>query len=126
MNLPADFLARGLADGTITDTARPQHREDVDEAEFQAEVVRRAKQLGWDAYHPYYSQKSRAGYPDLTLWRERVVWMELKAETGRLRPDQMVVIDALRKAGAEVYVFRPRDWPQIESVLRTKKEATGA
>lgn len=122
-----EAVQRALLDGSAHEANKPFHPEDyASEAAFQAEVLSRAKQLGWDGYHPYYSQKSREGYPDLTLWRERVVWMELKSPTGKLTTEQMIVIDRLRKAGAEVYVFRPCDWPKIEEVLNARKDGTAA
>ena len=54
------------------------------------------------------------GFPDLVLAREGVViFAELKAEKGRLRPDQEKWIAAL---GA-CYVWRPSDWPAILQIL---------
>jgi len=59
------------------------------------------------------------GYPDLTMVRgERLVFAELKAVGGRLGDDQVVLLDALRETPAEVYCWRPADWPQIREVLR--------
>ena len=54
----------------------------------------------------------------MLLVRERVVWIELKSETGRLSPEQAAWIDALKAAGQEVYVWRPDQWPEIREVLR--------
>jgi hypothetical protein len=51
--------------------------------------------------------KDIAGLPDLLLIRERCVWIELKSATGRLRPSQKRILEALRAAGQEVYVWRP-------------------
>jgi hypothetical protein len=58
------------------------------------------------------------GYPDLTLTRNgRLIFAELKADGGRLRPDQELWLEALRKIAAEVYCWRPTDWSEIEDVL---------
>lgn len=57
------------------------------------------------------------GFPDLVLLRERVIFVELKTKEGRLRPDQVVWLDGLRAAGQEVYVWRPSDWEEVQTVL---------
>jgi VRR-NUC domain len=58
-----------------------------------------------------------AGQPDLILIRERVVWVELKAAGGRLRPAQKRVLEALRQAGQEVYVWWPQHLDEAREVL---------
>jgi VRR-NUC domain len=78
----------------------------------------RAARPAWRHYHTRRSTGSVAGFPDLTLWRERVVFAELKTERGRVTRDQWAVLDGLRAAGAEVYVWRPSDRPEIERILR--------
>jgi hypothetical protein len=98
------------------------------EAEFQQQVTDLARQLGWGVCHVSDSRRvtasgrvvgdsSAAGLPDLILIRERVVWAELKAPRGRLRPRQVEFIAALEGAGQEVYVWRPADWDQLVAVL---------
>lgn len=79
-----------------------------------------ARMLGWAAYHTLRSKGSEAGYPDWTLVRERVVWVELKREQGVLSDAQVRWISALRKANAEVYVIRPRHLEAIAAVLQTR------
>lgn len=88
------------------------------EDEFQTEFVALFKRQGWKGYHPFDSRKSVAGYPDWTLVRDRVVWIELKTEEGVASADQLNWIDDLKKAGAEVYLFRPSDWQEIAEVLK--------
>lgn len=77
-----------------------------------------ARMLGWKAYHTLRSQGSESGYPDWTLIRERVVWLELKREKGVVSDTQAEWITALLKAGAEVYVVRPRHLEAIAHVLQ--------
>lgn len=77
-----------------------------------------ARMLGWKAYHTLRSQGSEPGYPDWTLIRERVVWLELKTEKGIISDAQVAWITALRKAGAEVYIVRPRHLEAIAHVLQ--------
>lgn len=79
-----------------------------------------ARMLGWAAYHTLRSKGSEAGYPDWTLVRERVVFLELKREQGVLSDAQVRWITALRKANAEVYVIRPRHLEAIAAVLQTR------
>lgn len=60
-----------------------------------------------------------AGFPDLVLVRgDRLVFAELKSETGQLTAEQEAWRDALRATHGECYLWRPSDWPQIEEVLR--------
>jgi hypothetical protein len=49
---------------------------------------------------------------------ERLVAAELKTEQGRLGPGQREWLAALAAVGAEVAVWTPADWPQIEATLR--------
>jgi hypothetical protein len=49
-----------------------------------------------------------AGFPDLVLLGDRVAFVELKTDTGRVRPDQQIWLDGLRAAGQAVYVIRPQ------------------
>lgn len=89
----------------------------LSEAAFMRQVLDLARLLKWRPYHTHDSRRSNAGFPDLCLVRERVVWIELKSNGGKLRPDQTAWVEDLRRAKAEVYVFRPSDWPEIERVL---------
>jgi hypothetical protein len=58
-----------------------------------------------------------AGFPDVVLVRERVLFIELKAERGRPSPQQVEWLRALLGAGAEVYVVRPRNLYVVAAVL---------
>lgn len=88
------------------------------EREFQREVVKRALIFGWRCYHTYDSRRSAAGFPDLVLVRERVIFAELKTETGKLGKEQQEWIGALANAGMEAHVWRPSDLEEIVRVLR--------
>lgn len=89
-----------------------------DEKEFQAAIIKEAKKLLWDCFHVTNSRRSKAGFPDIVLWRERMIYAELKTEKGITSAAQETVIAGLRAAGAEVYVWRPSDWSQIVEVLK--------
>lgn len=87
------------------------------EGEFQEAIEKIAKEKGWQWYHTRDSRKSRRGWPDLVLWRDRIVYMELKDEDGVASADQLTTIEQLKAAGGEVYLFRPSDWLEIVRVL---------
>lgn len=90
----------------------------ISEQAFQRLVVECAEWNGWWWWHDEDSRRNARGLPDLLLVRDRCIWLELKKERGRIRPAQIEVMERLRAAGAEVYLFRPSDWPEIEAVLR--------
>jgi hypothetical protein len=92
----------------------------LSEKAFLVQVTALAKLLGWLLYHTHDSRRSEPGFPDLVLLRERVVWAELKTDAGRLTPAQAAWVEALRRAGQEVYLWRPGDWGQIQAVLAVK------
>jgi hypothetical protein len=98
------------------------------EAQFQAVVVDVARFNGWRVFHVHDSRRQvrpgvlvgdrdTAGFPDLVLVRDRVIYRELKTDTGRLTAGQEAWLAALRRAGEDVDVWRPRDWPRIEAEL---------
>jgi len=90
----------------------------VPESEFLQQVKDLAKLCGWLVYHTLDSRGSDAGFPDLVLVRRgRVVFAELKSETGKATPMQQRWLIELGNAGAAVHLWRPSDWPQIEAVI---------
>jgi hypothetical protein len=95
------------------------------EADFQARVLKRARALGWTAYHTHWSKHSEAGFPDLCLVRgPRLLFAELKVWP-RLAPQpaQVAWLERLRAVpGVEVYLWA-WEWPgtvedEIAAVLR--------
>lgn len=89
------------------------------EAQWQQTVVELAKLCGWLVYHTYDSRRSEPGFPDLVLVREqRLVFAELKTDRGRIRPEQQEWLERLHETGAEVYVWRPRDFELVHRRLR--------
>jgi len=80
-----------------------------------------ARTLGWGpCYHTLRSKGSASGFPDWVLVRERVVFLELKTETGKVSGAQAAWIRALHTAGQEVYVVRPRHLEEIAKVLAAR------
>lgn len=89
----------------------------ISEKQWQAQVIQLAKLSGWAVYHPFLSIHSERGFPDLTLVRERLVFVELKSEKGTLKPDQEKWIERLRQAKVEVYCWKPSDFEEALRVL---------
>ena len=99
--------------------ARPK----VSERELQGVVIDLAHTLGWKVAHfrsvatrrpdgsvRYMTpvQADGAGFPDLVLVRrDRILFVELKAQRGQLETAQLDWLGALRFAGAETHVWKP-------------------
>ncbi len=93
------------------------------EQQFQKVVEEIAKEKGWKTYHvPYEDGRRPPGFPDLVLVRDKVLFRELKTDTGELSASQRVWINQLRKAGANVEVWRPEDMEIIERQLENIEE----
>lgn len=102
------------------------------EREFQRQVTELAALLGWHVAHFRPAQTARgwrtpvqgslgAGWPDLVLVRvrdRRLVFAELKSETGRVSSRQAEVHGLLEAAGHPVNLWRPADIEAIAEALR--------
>ena len=106
----------------------------INEKAFQAKVIELARTMGWTVAHfsdsrrqvkpgVFVGDKDAAGFPDLVLVRERVLFRELKAEKGRLSDKQAQWIADLEHAGADVKVWRPSDWVDVEQTLTRRRAA---
>lgn len=103
------------------------------EKQWQAQVLAYARLHGWRYWRDAATnvprrcsacgavrtvKRNAAGHPDLLLIRRpQLIWVELKAEDGRVDADQQAWIDELRACGQTVYVWKPADWPEVERVL---------
>lgn len=114
----------------------------ISETKFLARVVQLARLNGFRIprenpleepldliYHPWNSQRSTPGYPDLTLVHpERlvIIFAELKSESGRVKPEQKLWKEVLQRVedasgGRVLYrLWRPSDWPEIVRDLGEK------
>lgn len=94
----------------------------IKEKEFLQLVKDAARVHGWLTYHNLDARGSDPGFPDLVLVRPPVVlFVELKTERGRVRPEQQTWIDKLklcRRVDADV--VRPHHWPELVKVLRAR------
>lgn len=94
---------------------------DLTEKDWDRQLRQLTDTLGWARYHTLRSKGSTAGYPDLTLVRERVVWIELKTERGKLTAPQKDWLRRLHTAGCEAYVARPSDLETLAVVLAVRR-----
>ena len=109
------------------------------EAQFQRSVIELAQLNGWKVAHFRTAQNSKgawrtpvaadgAGFPDLVLVKDRVIFAELKTNRGRVRPEQRAWHDALTEARVkaqstgvvDAVVWRPKDWDDILATLNTR------
>ena len=109
----------------------------VNERQFQAAVMELARWQGWKAFHPLPAQNERGhwrtatqgdiGFPDLVLVHpERgVIFAELKTAIGKLSDAQNDWLTCLHAAGAEAYVWRPRDINDIKDRLTRSPNELG-
>ena len=97
------------------------------EAELTRAVRVLARMNGWLHYHTFDSRRSEAGFPDLVLVRKsRVVFAELKSVNGRVSKDQSLWLEALRRAGQEVYLWRPKHLLDGEIIDVLTRDLAGA
>lgn len=77
-------------------------------------------------YHNPDSRRSQAGFPDLVLGslsRRRVLFRELKTDTGKVRPEQSACLDTLTFAGLDAGVWRPADLKSGRIIRELRGEA---
>jgi hypothetical protein len=80
------------------------------EAELQALVADACKHFGLHHYHTHDSRRSTSGFPDSVIVGVRVLYRELKDDTGKLSVAQRSWGSRLTAAGADWQVWRPADW----------------
>jgi hypothetical protein len=105
---------------TRSDTPR------LSERDFQAQIIQLARMSGWLCYHTHDSRRSEPGWPDLTMVQPgcddrpgRIIFVELKTDTGRVTPAQRTWLEALARCpNVEVHVWRPSQWDEIVSRLK--------
>jgi len=102
----------------------------VSERQLQAAIIEIAKWEGWMVFHalPVQNQNGRwrtatqghTGFPDLVMAHKTrgILFVELKTTVGRISDNQQAWIDTLKAAGAEIYVWRPRDLQEARLILR--------
>lgn len=94
------------------------------ESDFQKHVVQLAKTYGYTlTYHTADSRRSNPGFPDLVLLHGKtgkLIFAELKTQSGRVSADQESWINTIRIGGTTAEIWRPIDYVsgQIQKVLK--------
>lgn len=106
----------------MTQEARQTLNNAIAEKQFQQTIIDLAKINGWLTYHDYDSRRSTPGFPDLVLVgtgkrQGRLIFAELKTQKGSLKTAQQTWINNLSETQAEVYIWKPEHWNQIEKTL---------
>lgn len=102
------------------------------ERDFQTAVVELAHFGSWLVHHTrtvhiagggWTSPGIDRGFPDLVLVKPpHIIYVELKTDVGRLSTHQFYWLEMLKDAGADVRVWRPRDWPEIQNTLAPSRK----
>lgn len=91
----------------------------IAEKDWQNRVVQEARLKGWWVFHDHDSRRNAAGFPDLVLLKPpRLLFVELKTETGALKPAQRQVLRLLGLVPqVEVHLWRPSDEKEMSECL---------
>lgn len=107
----------------ITRPTPPARR--ILEGPFQGLILDIAGHLKWEHFHVLDSRGSDPGWPDLVLARRtglheaRIIFRELKTESGRVSRAQAHWGRLLLAAGFDWAIWRPSDWDAILDTLTT-------
>lgn len=98
------------------------------EAEFAKRIEDTLNMLHLRWHHETDSRKSKAGFPDYCIVGPGgVMFLEIKADKGRVTPQQQAWVDDLAAAGAvegerglvvTAYVAYPQDWDRVLADLK--------
>jgi hypothetical protein len=97
----------------------------ITERQFSRQIDELTRTLGYVLYHTFLSVRSAPGFPDDVLVRPpRIIFAELKSETGKLTAAQEGWLALLRQCpGVETYVWRPSQLQEIAVILQGVSEA---
>ena len=99
------------------------------EAQFQQQIIDLGHLYGWRIAHfrPALTSKGYKtpvsadgkGFPDLVMVkRARLIFAEVKSDTGKLSPEQKDWITALTcSMRCECYIWKPENWDEIVEIL---------
>lgn len=106
-------------------TDEDKYYREQSERQFQSFVIARALNNGWTYYHAPDNKPDKngriqsgivKGFPDLVLLKgSKLVFAELKTETGRVSPEQKEWLAKLSATGCETYIWRPSQWKEVDA-----------
>ena len=98
------------------------------EDDFLKSVIDLAHVYGWKVAHFRPAKTERgwrtavqadgAGFPDLVLVRDGVIFAEVKSENGKLSEAQKEWLQTLEKAHQNWFVWQPCNWDEIVEILK--------
>lgn len=117
--------------------ARNYHHDlKVKERELLATVRQALRLAGWLTYHTNRSDRSEPGFPDIVAvhkGQRRLIFVELKTETGKLSTEQQTWVRALEavaetareKSGCriDVWIVRPSNLDEFLSEIGSRRAA---
>jgi len=90
----------------------------VTERAFAGQVEDLCRLFQWRYYHSWNSMHSPPGFPDYLLLKgARLLFVELKTDTGKLTIPQRDWLTALAAAGKDVFLWRPQDFEEVRDIL---------
>ena len=100
----------------------------LSEKDFQKQIVELAEIYGWQIHAELPAQRQSGnwvtpiqghkGFPDLVLAKgKRLIFAELKSDKGKTSQEQNIWLLLLKQTGAEVYLWKPLNWPEIQEIL---------
>lgn len=93
----------------------------VTEKHLQDTIVQAAQLSRWRVFHVFDSRHSEAGWPDLVLIKPpRIIFAELKRETGKVTAEQAHVLELLEACGLTVAVWRPSQLDDVLAILQER------
>ena len=93
---------------------------DISEKKFATKVVTFMRKQGWLIQRNGWigvGNQYMKGFPDLVCVREKVLFVELKKTTGKLKPAQQIWRDRIIDAGGNWELWRPQDWDELKDKL---------
>ena len=108
-----------MKQGKSPKSARQTLDEAISEKDFLATIIKACKLKHLYYYHPYHSDKSVEGWPDIAFILNGVLHLwELKKQKGIVSQSQQDWIDELQTcAGVDARIVRPSDWDDIVKIL---------
>lgn len=89
------------------------------ESAFQKKVLKDLATLK-ESWVLKTQERGRRGVPDIHVCiKGRAVWIELKTDTGKIAPLQMLTLSKIEAAGGLAFVARPSSWQQQFWLLQT-------